>query len=290
MLMKARVGASLVIMVLLGCAAPARISSPSGKPEAFKTGVTRQNEAVVAGPEMVSQDTRLARAGRMVAAGEPIQVPARNEKEEISEEIVEYDPWEPFNQKTFGFNLKLDRYVLKPIATVWDKIFPDLLKQSLGNAFDNVGMPRRFVNNLFQLSGKGASKELARFVINTTLGGVGFFDVAQELGIQKRDADTGQTLGVYGVGPGPYLVLPFLPPLTVRDGIGYGVDTALDPLGYFIPFAANMGRAGGKIVNDRALNLQLFESIEETVLDLYTAVRSAYLQRRQKAIADALAE
>jgi phospholipid-binding lipoprotein MlaA len=108
--------------------------------------------------------------------------------------------------------------------------------------------------------------------------------------LRRTCKDTGQTLGVYGVGPGPYLVLPFLPPLTVRDGIGFGVDAALDPLLYVSPFAASAGRSGGTIVNDRALNLERFESVEEATLDLYSAVRNAYLSRRQQAIADAIAE
>ncbi len=95
----------------------------------------------------------------------------------------------------------------------------------------------------------------------------------------------GQTLGVYGVGPGPYLVLPFLPPLTVRDGIGFAVDATLDPFNYVVfPTGALAGIGGADRINDRALNLELFESVEETTLDLYSAVRNAYLQRRQKAI------
>jgi ABC-type transporter lipoprotein component MlaA len=95
---------------------------------------------------------------------------------------------------------------------------------------------------------------------------------------------TGQTLGIYGVGPGPYLVLPLLPPLTVRDGMGFAVDTALNPLNYVAPLAANVGSRGTNIVNDRALNLERFEGVEEATLDLYTAVRNAYLQRRQRVI------
>jgi len=131
---------------------------------------------------------------------------------------------------------------------------------------------------------------LARFLLNTTIGIAGFFDVAKELGTEKKEADTGQTLGVYGTGPGPYLILPFLPPLTVRDGIGSVFDVALDPLNYVLPFAAIAGMKGGNVVNERSLNLELFENVEETVLDLYSAVRNAYLQRRHKAIRDAIQE
>ncbi|MBI3329091.1 MAG: VacJ family lipoprotein [Nitrospinae bacterium] len=214
-------------------------------------------------------------------ASTPAEAPAR---EGESAEIVEYDPWEPFNTKTFWFNRQLDRFLLKPMATVWDKVLPNPLKRSIDNAFTNIGMPRRVVNNLLQLKLKGAGLELSRFIVNTTMGIAGFFDVAEELGIDKSDEDTGQTLGVYGVGPGPYLMMPFLPPLTVRDGIGYGIDTLLDPLSYVLPFGTRMVMKGGKTVNDRSLNLERFESVEKATLDLYSAVRSAYLQRRQKAI------
>jgi phospholipid-binding lipoprotein MlaA len=151
-------------------------------------------------------------------------------------------------------------------------------------------MPRRLVNNLLQGNVPGAGRELARFFINTTMGVGGFFEAASEVGLDPRDKDTGQTFGVYGVGPGPYLVLPFLPPLTVRDGIGFGLDAALDPLLYVSPFAASAGRRGGTVVNDRALNLERFESVEEATLDLYSAVRNAYLSQRQRAIAEAIAE
>jgi phospholipid-binding lipoprotein MlaA len=97
-------------------------------------------------------------------------------------------------------------------------------------------------------------------------------------------ADTGQTLGVYSAGPGPYLVLPLFPPLTVRDGIGFAVDSAMNPLSYVVPSAASTGSRGLNLVNERASHLERFEDVEEEVLDLYTAVRNAYLQRRQRAI------
>jgi phospholipid-binding lipoprotein MlaA len=118
----------------------------------------------------------------------------------------------------------------------------------------------------------------------------GFFDVAKRLGLAQRDADTGQTLGVYGIGPGPYLIVPVLPPLTVRDGVGYGVDTVLDPLGYFVPFLVSVGMTAAKKVNERSLNLTLFQDVEDSVLDLYSAVRNGYLQRRQRAIEERRAE
>ncbi len=114
---------------------------------------------------------------------------------------------------------------------------------------------------------------------------MGFFDVAKDaFGIEQKDEDTGQTFGVWGMGPGPYLVLPLLPPLTVRDGIGYAFDIAMTPYTYFIPWYASIGGRATDIVNERSLNLDRFERVAESTVDLYGAVRNAYLQRRAAAI------
>jgi phospholipid-binding lipoprotein MlaA len=204
--------------------------------------------------------------------------------DDFDDEFLEYDPWESFNRAMFNFNQRVDRRILKPVARAWDFVVPDLVQQSLSNAFDNVAMPRRLVNSLLQLKMEGAGRELARFFINISMGVGGFFDAATELGIRRSEEDFGQTLGYYGVGPGPYLVLPFLPPLTVRDGFGFAADAATQPLSYVAPFEASVGMRGGQMINDRSLNLETFEEFEQAVFDLYSAVRNAYLQRRQRLI------
>jgi phospholipid-binding lipoprotein MlaA len=143
----------------------------------------------------------------------------------------------------------------------------------------------RVVNNTLQAKFLGAAMELARFTINSTVGVAGFFDVAKEgFGIEQRDEDAGQTFGVWGMGPGPYLVLPFLPPLTLRDGIGYALDIAMTPYTYFIPWYASIGGTATNTVNERSLNLESFERVTESTVDLYSAVRNGYLQRRAAAI------
>lgn len=201
-------------------------------------------------------------------------------------EDFDEDPWEGFNEKMFWFNREvLDRYILKPVATGWDFIFPDPVQRGVHNFFDNLGVVRRVVNNSLQLKLAGAGTELARFTINSTIGLVGFFDVAKDaFGIEQRDEDTGQTFGVWGMGPGPYLVLPFLPPLTVRDGVGYAFDAAMTPYTYFIPWWGTVAGTATSTVNERSLNLDRFERISESTVDLYGAVRNAYLQRRAAAI------
>jgi phospholipid-binding lipoprotein MlaA len=205
-------------------------------------------------------------------------------------EGMDYDPWESFNEKTFSFNFNdLDHYAIKPAAKVLSRALPQPVRQSLANAFYNLAMPKRFVNKVLQGRLPGAGVELARFVLNTTVGFAGFFDAASRLGLEKSDADIGQTFAVWGVRPGPYLVLPLLPPLTVRDTVGFAADSFMDPLSLFItPLGADIGRAAASRINERAENMTLYQDVEDTSLDLYAAVRNGYLQRRRKSVEDAI--
>ena len=198
----------------------------------------------------------------------------------------EYDPWEPFNERMFEFNRRLDRYILKPVAKAYNFITPDELQIMISNGFDNISFPPRFVNSLLQGKLKGATREIGRFLINSTLGVGGLFDPAKDVfGLVKSREDFGQTLGFYGVGPGPFLIMPLMEPMTVRDGIGKFVDSAMDPLAYYLPFFWDrLGMKVGDIINERSLNLDLFQGFEESVIDLYSAVRHGYLNRREKLI------
>jgi phospholipid-binding lipoprotein MlaA len=186
----------------------------------------------------------------------------------------------------FAFNYNMDTYVLKPTAKGYNAIMPDMIQTMIDNAFTNLAMPIRFVNKVLQGKLLDATKEMGRFLINSTLGVGGLFDVArQEMGLEQQKADFGQTLGIWGIGPGPYLVLPLFPPLTARDGVGYFVDGSLNPLNYYLPFFPDsFAMSAVERVNNRSLNLDLFQGIEEATVDLYTAVRNAYLQRRMRMI------
>lgn len=207
------------------------------------------------------------------------------------DDAPDYDPWQPFNEVMFSFNHDvLDRFLVKPAATGWQWITPLVARRSLARAFDNLEMPRRVVNNLLQLRPIGAGREVARFVVNSSIGVAGLFDVASLVHIDKSDADTGETLALYGVGAGPYLVLPTMPPLTVRDAIGRTADGMLDPIGYFLPFVANRAKSILSAVNERSLNLQLYANVEDSVLDLYSAARNGYLQRRRHTVELAIAD
>jgi len=201
-------------------------------------------------------------------------------------DLEEYDPWEKFNEKTFAFNYNMDKYVMKPAAKGYNAIMPDMFQTMIDNAFTNLRMPIRFVNKVLQGRFLDATKEMGRFLINSTLGIGGLFDVArQEMKLAPQDADFGQTLGIWGIGPGPYLVLPLFPPLTVRDSLGYAVDGSMNILNYYIPFFPDQFAMNAlDKVNERSRNLDLFQGIEEATVDLYSAVRNAYLQRRNRFI------
>jgi len=218
----------------------------------------------------------------------------------------EYDPWEPVNSNIFEFNLKLDRYVLKPVAKGYNFIMPDLAQVGVSNFFYNIRFVPRFLNNVFQGKMKGAGIELGRFVVNSTVGIAGFIDVAKKIDLVTPEEDLGQTLGFYGVKPGPYLVLPFLPPFTVRDFVGFVGDVFLNPINWLVlpiievegvpsvidhedrmtTSIIQTGSRVGEVINDRSRNLEKFQGVEEATLDLYTAVRNAYLQKRSQAIAE----
>jgi len=205
----------------------------------------------------------------------------------------------------FEFNRKVDKYVLKPVAKVYDRIVPDALQRGFANFFHHVHFVPRLLNNLFQAKFKGAGIEGGRFLINSTLGVAGFFDPAKYwLSLETPDEDAGQSLGAYGVKPGPYLILPLLPPFTLRDATGFVIDIFLDPINYLVfpsievdgapsliahknrgtTTIAQFGSRVFEILNDRSLNLEKFQGVEEATLDLYVAVRNAYLQKRKKAI------
>jgi phospholipid-binding lipoprotein MlaA len=271
-------GGAESIVVAAGAGALRATSTESSTPPAA--------EALLAqAPDTKTPDTKTPEAKPPAAKTPESQTPDADE-EAAEDEYAEYDPWEPFNEKMFEFNRRLDRYVLKPVAQAYNFITPEQVQIMISNGFDNIAFPPRFVNSLLQGKFKGAAREIGRFLINSTLGVGGLFDPAKDVfGIVKSREDFGQTLGFYGVGPGPYLILPFLEPLTVRDGIGKAVDSAMDPLAYYLPFIWDrLGMKVGDIINERSLNLDLFQGFEESVIDLYSAVRHGYLQRRQKLI------
>jgi ABC-type transporter lipoprotein component MlaA len=247
-------------------------ASVASEPDSLPIGVESDNGGLNQGSEGIEP------------AQNPSEERAQAETEEegvLDETVGEWDPWEPFNEKTFWFNRQADRFVLKPVAKGYNAVLPDPIRAGIANMFDNLDVTRRLVNNVLQLRFDGAGRELARFAINSTVGVAGLFDVAGRFfDIAKSDRDTGQTLGIYGIGHGPYLVLPLLPPLSVRDFFGFVADEAMYPLSYFIPTGAVIGMTATETISDRAANIDRYQGVEDTVVDLYSSVRDAYFQRR----------
>jgi len=194
------------------------------------------------------------------------------------------DPWEGFNRAIFKFNDTLDVWILEPVAKGWDFVVPDPAQRGLDRFFDNLRFPIVFVNSVLQANPTRAGIALGRFSINTTLGMAGFFDPAAHAGLTPIDEDFGQTLGRWGVGGGPYLVLPFFGPSNPRDGVGMAVDSAMRVWPWFVDREISFGVTALNLVNTRSLWIDLIADAKEESLDYYAAVRDAYLQRRRSLI------
>ncbi len=196
------------------------------------------------------------------------------------------DPWERFNRSIFSFNEAVDEAVLKPVATAYRKVVPELVRKGVSNFFGNLDDAWSAVNHLLQ--GKpGASLEMGmRVATNTVVGLGGLLDPASELGITKRSEDFGQTLGRWGLGPGPYVMLPFLGPSTVRDTVGRVADRQVSASNWVTSEAAGYGLTTLELVNVRASLLDTTRLLDGVALDKYSFLRQAYLARRLDAVYD----
>jgi len=196
------------------------------------------------------------------------------------------DPWEKFNRNVFAFNDGFDAAVTKPLAELYAKL-PDGVRECLSNAFANLRGPSTAINNFFQSKPVEALSDIGRFAVNTTVGVVGCFDVASRIGLEPHREDFGQTFGVWGFGPGPYLVIPIFGPSSVRDAIGiFGVEPFLD-LNFYIDYpGVEYTVLGLRIVNERAELLPADRLVREAALDRYSFIRDGYLQRRRSLVYD----
>ncbi|UCE30993.1 MAG: VacJ family lipoprotein [Burkholderiales bacterium] len=196
------------------------------------------------------------------------------------------DPLEPLNRAVFSFNDTVDRLLLEPAAKVYDEAVPELGKFMLRGFFGNIADAWTAVNNLLQGKPREAASDGARVAINSTFGFFGVADVASELGLEKHREDFGQTLGRWGVPPGPYLVLPFFGPSTVRDGLGLWADVAADRTEAVVGSDAVAAVNAVRIIDARARLLRAGQLMESIALDPYLFVRNGYLQRRRSLVYD----
>ena len=194
------------------------------------------------------------------------------------------DPLEPMNRYFFEVNLGLDELVLKPASAAYNAALPDPVQNSIRAFLNNLRTPVILVNDLLQGEGERAYITLSRFMVNTTIGLLGVFDVATEIGLKYHDEDFGQTLAVAGMKSGPYLMIPLLGPSNPRDLLGYIVDFAFDPLTFLAPSNARLGRTAVDTVDTRNRNRDVIKALQEGSVDFYTAVRDASRQNREDAI------
>ncbi len=194
------------------------------------------------------------------------------------------DPLEPFNRGMYRFNDAVDTAVVKPVATAYVEVTPQPVRTGVTNFFSNLGDLWSTFNALFQLRPKEAGENLMRFSVNTVFGLGGVLDIASEAGIPRTKIDFGQTMGRWGVPSGPYVVLPFLGPSSVRDTGGLAVDLAADPLNQLDNKANRNALWALEVVDIRAGLLGASNVLEEAALDKYSFTRDLYLNRRQSQI------
>jgi phospholipid-binding lipoprotein MlaA len=208
------------------------------------------------------------------------------------------DPIEPINRAIFSFNDTLDEYLFVPVAKGYDYIMPNPAQRGVSNFFQNLDSPIYIVSDLLQLKFSQAGDHTARFLINSTLGILGFLDVAEDFGISHHPEDIGSAFGNWGMGPGFYIVLPILGPSSLRDGIGFGFESFLTPT---VAVAYSdirqrtknqvlFGSNGVRFINIRSRLLDPVESAKEAYLDYYSFVKNSYQQNRLGIINDGISE
>ncbi len=199
-----------------------------------------------------------------------------------------YDPLEPLNRSIFKVNQAVDFIVIRPVAATYRQVVPDPLQEMVTNFLRNLATPVTLLNELLQGDLEGAEVAVTRFFLNSTVGVAGLVDIAgyNTPELAHRSEDFGQTLGVWGVGDGPYLVLPLLGPSNLRDGAGRIVDSATDPLTYVDEETFTWTRLGLTVVDARSRSLDALDEIERSSIDFYAAIRSLYWQNRRSEIFD----
>lgn len=216
-------------------------------------------------------------------AGGPAAVPTKTPR----------DPWQRFNRRSFAVGGFIDRVLVRPVARTYRRLTPAPLRRGLGNVINNLREPVTAVNGVLQVRPKVVAKAAGRFVVNSTVGVLGLFDVAGRGGLERQPADFGQTLGRYGVGAGPYLYLPLVGPTTLRDGAGGVVNTLTDPVslatgGPATDFA--VGRTVLRGLDTRVAADGTITAVEEESTDPYATIRSSYLQYRDAMVREARGE
>ena len=251
----------------------------AGEPSAEQEKATSLDGPVTAEEAVIATD-----AEKPAAAAEPAK--KKEEDGEIEEEKDIADPFESLNRAMFTINDRLYFWVAKPAAKTYSFFVPEWGRVRVRNVFKNVAAPIRFVNSLLQFKFHAAAKEVGRFLVNTTAGIGGMFDILKDNpNAQPSEEDLGQTLGSYGIGNGFYLVWPVLGPSSLRDSIGLAGDYFLDPVSYITPLGNGFVYVlAGVRINDISLRIGEYEDLKESAIDPYVSFRNAYIQYRNKKV------
>ena len=210
----------------------------------------------------------------------------RSAVETVRTAASEMDPFEPVNRAIYTVNDKVDRAVLKPLARGYEYVLPVQVRACVSNVFGNIADLPGSLNNFLQGKFRDGGSDLCRVGVNSTVGVLGCFDVASKWGFDKHNEDFGQTLGVWGVPSGPYVVLPLFGPSTVRDATALLVDSQMDPTRYINDIPVRNISYGVRLVDKRAAALDTTNFIDNAALDPYVFVRDAYLARRRSLVLD----
>jgi phospholipid-binding lipoprotein MlaA len=255
-------------------------------------GLTALSSIVVAGL-MAAASSALAQTAAEPAVAPPQDAAPLVDPPQVQDPgLAAYDPLEGFNRASFGVSMGLDRAVIGPIAHGYMAVTPKPVRNRVSSVVYNLGEPSTALNDVLQGHPKRFGVTTSRFVINSTIGLLGLFDVAAGMGLQGHGADFGQTFGRYGVKPGPYLYVPVMGPLSFREGVGRALDFATDPVGiigggYRSTFGAT--RLGVGVVDVRARADGAFRALDDSV-DPYVTARSAYGQYRESFLREATGE
>jgi phospholipid-binding lipoprotein MlaA len=294
--MRRRRSSALVAGLLLwgfGAAAEGLEAEPAAPAEAALEAPAETDPeapAETAPAEAGSAETEAVEPSRQAEALDRYD-PLYGEPDELEDVETIPDPLEPLNRAIFRFNRGVDWAVLDPITSGYRFLVPAPARRGIQRAFHNLNSPVVFFNLLLQGRGKEAGLTVGRFCANTTLGVVGVFDYAEDvIGWKRTDADFGQTLALYGVPTGPYLVVPLFGPSNTRDAFGNVIDQVMDPLTYFVAplqlqWALLFG--GGQGLSYREANVDALDALRDASVDFYAALRSAYSQAREGVVKEA---
>ena len=242
-------------------------------------------------PNLAQTAFRTALAAMLLALAACATPPPADDPEAVAEFKELNDPLEPTNRAIFDFNDVLYTNVFRPVALGYRGAVPEFARNRINDFLSNLKLPVVFVNDVLQGNFPHAGEAVERLALNLTFGVGGIMDVATPMGVPRHDSDFGQTLAVWGVGEGPYLVLPIIGPSSPRDGVGYLADSFADPLDQYLQnsnltWIAEM-RFGVTVLTVYEANVDVLDDIKRSAMDYYGAMRSAYRQRRAAQITEA---